>query len=529
MSQLMNRQFIKQILLSFVLTVSTAGLPALPCLASSSPQLPSAQHQLSANVPLNSYVYDYLEKLDGLGYLQDMRIGAKPYTRMQVAKWVQQMTDAMSVRPDVPPYAWAMLSQLQQTFSQELATLKGNSPQNGIAVKEWTIGETYYTGDSLSHQGSTSTYQPLNINQNGYRYAPHANEVFSLLLEGNVNNHLVVSATPRFSYDNLNEANSDLESGYIKTKVNNVEIQLGKDPMWWGQGSRGSLLLTNNATPQTAFKLSNIDPLKPGGFFKFLGPLNVNVFYSILENDRSDVKYPSFVGFRTDFTPTANFTFGGARTSILGGQGHMLNSGDFWQFLTGHNADTVNADKWNSIAGGDFRWRVPKWNGLQLYGELYGEDQAHALTIIPMPSEVAGLVGAYIPRLSTNGNWDAHLEWAHTTKSWYTHSLYRNGYTYKGDIMGDAMGNNANRYYAKLTYFSLDGSQFTLNLERVAQQSTEVSPQTIDSIWLSMRTKIEKDMYMNASFGVADIRNVDYTGGNKARNYIISMILTKEY
>jgi len=525
----MNRQFTKQLLLGFVLTLSTIGLSSLPCLASTSPEQPASQHQLSANVPLNSYVYDYLEKLDGLGYLQEMRVGAKPYTRMQVAKWVQQLAVNMDLRPDVPPYAQTMLSELQKTFHQELTTLEGSPQQNVISLKEWTLGETYYKGNTMSHQGTTSTYQPLNINQNGYRYAPHANEVLSLRLEGNVNNHFVISASPHISYDNRDHTSSSLESAYVKTKLNNVDIQFGKDAMWWGQGSRGSLLLTNNATPQTALKITNIDPMKPSGFFKFLGPTNASFFYSILENNRTDVRYPSLVGFRGDFTPTSNFTFGAARTSIVGGEGHMLHKSDYWKFMTGHNAETANGDQWNSIAGGDFRWRIPKWSGLQLYGELYGEDQAHAFSIIPIPSKVASLVGIYIPRLSTNGDWDAHVEIAHTTTPWYKHSLYTNGYTYEGDIMGDAMGNNAKRYYTKLTHFTTNGTQLALNLERVTQQYSNTYPQTIDSLWLSMRTKMEQDMFINAAFGVANIKNVGYTGGNKEHSYIMSVSLNKEY
>lgn len=524
----MNRQATKQLFFSFMLALSTIGLSAPPCLANNAPPSLSTRHQLSANIPLNSYVYDYLEKLDGLGYLQDMRTGAKPYTRMQVAKWVQQMAITMN-DPNVSPYAHTMLAQLQKKFSQELATLEGQPEQYGIALQEWTIGEMYYKGNTLSQRGTLSTYQPLNTNQNGYRYGPQANEVLSLTLEGNVNDSLVVSATPRMSYDKLANTSSSLESGYVKTKINNVEIQFGKDPLWWGQGSHSSLLLTDNATPQTTIKVGTIDPLRPAGFFKFLGPTNATFFYSILEDDRSDVHYPSFVGLRTDFTPTTNFTFGAARTSIVGGQGHMLNGDDYWQFIIGHNADTANTDKWDSIAGGDFRWRIPKWNGIQLYGELYGEDQALALKFIPTPSEVAELVGIYIPRLSVKGDWDAHLEFAHTKKSWYDHFLYTNGYTYEGDIMGDAMGNNANQYYAKLAYFTVDGSQFALNLEGVTQQATTVSPQTIHSIWLSTRTKVEQDMFMDTSFGVAYINNVGYTSGNKARNYIIGMSLTKEY
>jgi hypothetical protein len=142
---------------------------------------------------------------------------------------------------------------------------------------------------------------------------------------------------------------------------------------------------------------------------------------------------------------------------------------------------------------------------------------------------MAELAGVYIPRLSASGDWDAHLEWAHTQNTWYNHSLYKDGYTYKGNIMGDAIGNNAYRYYAKFTHFNSNGSQFALNLERVSQQFTSTSPQTIDSVWLSTRTKVAKDMFMDALFGIANIKNVDYTPGRTGRNYIMGVSLTKQY
>lgn len=484
------------------------------------------RHQISPNIPLHSYVYDYLDKLDGLGYLANMQTGTKPYTRLQVARWIQQMSVSASSQSDLPKYVKSMLNKLESDFQQELDFLAGSELKHSLTVKEITFKTTYYDGDSISHKTTRSTYQPLNINNDGQKFAQDLNYDLSLRLEGYVDDNLVVSATPRLTYDDNKHTDTELAAGYIKSNINNVEIQFGKQPVWWGQGNRGGLILTNNAEPQTSLKLSNVDPMHPGGLLKFLGPSNVTVLYSEMGNDRQDVKSPSFFAARADFTPGRNFSVGWSLASIVGGDGRSLSSGDYWDFIRGKNAETAAEDKWNSIGGLDFRWRLPKYGGLQVYGELYGEDQAMAL-IIPTPSKVAETVGVYIPRLSADGSWDARLEYANTTSVWYRHSAYKDGYVYKGDILGDAMGNNSNRYFAKITHYDNTGSSLSLNLEQVNMDRSTANHPKITSAWLSTKINLDIDTSLNASAGIAHIKN--NAAGSSDKNYLVSLSLVKLY
>lgn len=525
----MNPTLKKSISLCIALAITTGGTSVSLAAANNvSATKPNYAAQLSANISLDSYIYDYIAKLDGLGYLKGMPTGTKPYTRMQVARWVEQIDSALAADQTAPVYAKNMTAELKNEFKQELTILHGAVPQKTLKLTEWKFATQYYNGNTLEQKNTKSTYQPLNINNNGYRYADGSNEMFSFNIAGKLGKDLVMSLTPRFSYDNVENSEATLESGYIKTRINNVSIQIGKDPVRWGQGTRGNLLYSNNAEAQTAIKFSNIEPVQTGGIFKFLGTQNTTLSYSIMETNR-DVPYPSFFAFRTDFTPSDNFTFALSMASIVGGKGHSFHGSDVTDFIFGRNGGNKYhpVDKWDTIAGGDFRWRIPKWNGIQLYGEIYGEDQHRH--IIPYPYQLAQIVGVYIPRFSKDGSWDANFEYHHTNNVWYEHSLYTDGWTYRGDIMGDAIGHNAKSYYAKLTHYNQDGSQLSFNVEQVKMQYTDNSPQKINSLWLAYRTKLCTDTFLDLSAGYANITNVNYTAGNDNHNYSLGLGITKHY
>jgi hypothetical protein len=62
----------------------------------------SVASRVSANITLDSYIYTDLAKLDGLGYLKEMPNGAKPYTRMQVARWLTAIREQVLLDQRVP-------------------------------------------------------------------------------------------------------------------------------------------------------------------------------------------------------------------------------------------------------------------------------------------------------------------------------------------------------------------------------------------------------------------------------------------
>lgn len=472
---------------------------------------------LSANIPLDSYIYDYLGKLSGLGYLK-MPTGTKPYTRFQVAAWIREIDRAAAKDHDLPDFAAMMLERLRQDLSSELA-----GEPDKFALREAAVTGRYYNGTTLPEKRTNARFQPLNTNNNGYRLDDGASATATIRVEGSLSPGLFASVTPRYG----SGSDTSIESGYIKTHINNLAIQVGKDAMWWGQGLEGSRSLTNNAAPLTSIKLSNIAPVKTGGIFKFLGSLNTTFFYSELESDRAPVKYPSFTGLRMDFSPTSNFTFSLNRLDIVGGAGHMLNRGDFGDFITGRNADKAADEKWNSQCGVDFRWRIPQLHNIQVYGEVYGEDQAHFLGVIPAPSELSELFGVYFPRLSADGSWDAHIEWAHTRQTWYAHTDY--AWTYKGNILGDAMGSEANRYYLKLSHWSRNASELSFNFERLVQYAGGSIPQTINAVWLSGTYRLNAVSYLRAKAGVANISNVNFQAGAKDRDYLTELTYVQQF
>lgn len=487
----------------------------------------SYSDQLSANVALNSFAYDYLEKLDGLGYLADMRTGTKPYTRIQFARWTKQMMD--SQRKDIPPYARAMLAALRQEFQPELDVLSSKGDGQEFGLKSWSLAEDVYHGNTLAQKGTKSTYQPLNVNNDGYRYGTGGNEIMAMTFEGKLGDDLVLSFTPRMSYDSTHKGETSFEYGYVKSDFNNVAIQVGKDAVAWGQGSRGNLMFSNNTEPQSAVRFTNIEPNRPGGLLTFLGRENTTVSYSVLETNR-DIPYPSFVAMRFDFIPSNNFTFALARADIVGGKGRMLNSGDYYDWLLGRNAGQWTSspnDKWNTQAGGDFRWRLPSIGGIQVYGEVYGEDQHRR--VIPYPYRLAWIYGVYIPRFSAEGSWDACFELHQTDPSWYIHGTYTDGWVFKGNILGDPIGNNAQSFYGKVTHYNQDGSSISLNFERVTMDRTDPAAQKIRSGWIGYRAMLGKDLQVDLSAGLANISNKDFVTGSGGHNYIFSVEATKRY
>ena len=84
----------------------------------------------------------------------------------------------------------------------------------------------------------------------------------------------------------------------------------------------------------------------------------------------TDYDDAGLIGIRADFSPTSYFTFGLSRLSMLGGDGNGLDSSDWGHWLYGRN-DDADKDRWDDIAGGDFRlsllWRTLRRRPVALY------------------------------------------------------------------------------------------------------------------------------------------------------------------
>ena len=494
-----------------------------------------ASPALSGNVPLGSYVYDYIDKLDGLGLMRSMPPGDRPYTRLQVAGWVSEMESALKQDSANTSLVQGLLNELRREFAPELAHLTGyraTEPQ----MREWKFGLAYYNGDSSGYSGGRGTYQPLNRDGQGYGWNQGMNAYGTFLWEGALGPDALISVTPRIAWGEKDGAAASLQSGYMKLHSGNTEFLLGKDAMAWGQGRMGNLLLSDNATPLTRLQISNIEPLRYRGLLRHLGAIHTKVFVGVQDDRRywsggtwKDVDRPGLYGMRLDFQPSPDFTFGAGYTSMFGGKGINMGFNDYLKILTGRtNAWEGETDKWNGIAGVDFRWRFPSLSGLQLYGEYYSED--NIVDVTANNSRMIGWIGGiYVPRLSASGDWDLGLEFASTGTAWYVHSLYTGGYTYGGQIIGDAMGGDANRYSAKVTHYLNPRTQIGLRLDRVTQGMSRPVSQRMDAIALSLRQRLGKDLLMEFTGGFANRDNAGFTSGVSRKNKFVGWSISQRF
>ncbi|SUP44776.1 capsule assembly Wzi family protein [Veillonella criceti] len=480
----------------------------------------SAQHIVSPNVPQDSYVYDYIDKLDALGYLPEARQTSKSYNRLQVAKWIVTIEEAVAQKGAKSPFVIAMLNQLREDFATELEILSTGEVPHEFNVTQAKVGIDVTKGKTISQNRTKSSYQPFAVNNSGYDYADGVNGNASFEVSGYLGNKFAAEITPRFDIDK-DDAELSLARGYVKTYLGSMEIQIGKDDMWWGPNQRGVLGMTTNAKAQTGIKLSSIDPIEIGGTFKFLGKVKPTFFLSKLSDNRTDVKEPNLFGGRIEIMPNKRLVLGASMLSIVGGEGNHLSSSDWGNWLVGKNDDSN--DKWNSLAGYDVIYKMPK---VQIYGSIYGEDQSTGLGFIPSPSKIAWNAGLYLPTLSTDGRWDLRIEGGKTNNWWYNHWVFTDGFTHKGHIMGDYMGHDSRRLYARLGYFDDKANQIGLNVEYLEMNKNSLEKPEVLAVWLDARHRLQEDLLLEGRLGVASI---DRSKSGDTTDYIVGVNVTKTF
>lgn len=454
----------------------------------------AASPLVTADVPLDSSYYGYLDKLEGMGYIQDMPANTKPYSRLDMAKWVLQ-AEAIAQSKPLPPYLQTRLDAMREGLSEEIAYLQGAGKINNVKLRGASVDLSYLQQDSAAYKynNAKAHWQMLNHNNNGYLYGDGFNAVGTLHISGSLSKDLAVGVTPRFSWDKDEHGDASLVEGYAKTHLGVWGITAGRQPMSWGVGRAGQLAFGSNATPQTAIKLNLLEPHTfDNGALKFLGKANVNVFASRLEGNRVassgsalEKDHAALVGVRVDIMPTDAFTIGLERMSML----KKFNK----HWLLGDNADDAEKDNWNDIAGLDFKYRFP---GVQVYASLYGEDQAHAF-----PCENAYNVGMYFPQLVPDGSWDLRVEAAKTNDAWYGHWVLKNGWTYKDAILGDWLGADAKRVYAEVNHYLADGGKLGLSYTWADMQQTAQHDGELQEVELSYSKSLQKDLLLHTAVG----------------------------
>src|SRR5438874_6186937 len=327
-----------------------------------------AEHSGSAYVPLESWVYPVIDRLAGLGFIHSNFDSERPFTRLECARIAAEAAENSDLY-DASPDIQSIVTSLQQEFARESEVWAGNSDNRSLVLESvytrateiagsvlrdgYHFGQTLYNDygrpygrgfNSITGFSARATSGPLVFYFQGeYQHAP-ANPDFSPQVKAQITAAEAVAnlgtgpGTPQLNSAFPAENRFRVVDAYIGLNFGNSLVTLGSQSLWWGPGTGGPLMFTNNSEPLNMIRLNSTSPTQVPLLSKFLGPLRYDIFLGQTDGQHfiftsSGLRGPNlgtqpFIqGQRFSFKPTPNFEFGLTKTGIFGGSGYSLTAG----------------------------------------------------------------------------------------------------------------------------------------------------------------------------------------------------------
>jgi hypothetical protein len=267
------------------------------------------------------------------------------------------------------------------------------------------------------------------------------------------------------------------DGSYIGVNVGNFMISAGFMERWWGPGWDGSLILSTNARPIPTLTLERnyTDPFKTR-WLSWIGPWRASI--AMGEAEGHDVAVPNvkFFAARVNFKPRPWLEFGLTRTAQWCGGDRPCDWDTFKDMVLGNDntdpGDDPAQEPGNQMAGYDMRVRSP-WKRIPVafYTQWIGEDEAGGF-----PSKFLGLFGLEFWGSSPLGGYRLRAEYVDTACMFnyaapqfdcaYRHSLYPQGYTYRGRVIGHSLDNDSRMFSVAALLTRANGDVLSVELRR---------------------------------------------------------------
>ncbi len=479
------------------------------------------QHMGSPSVPLDSWVYPAVAKLESMGYIRDAFLALKPWTRIETANLVSEAKGNLEADESAPQGIAGLELQLEREFAYEMGLLDGQANATAkvesiyaraVSISGPALTDSDHLGQTLDYdygrpfrqgangQAGTSMWAaagPFTVYFRGeFQHAPYAPPLSEAVRNAIAARDLVPApaATPFAAV-----SRPHLLEGYAALNLEGWQISAGRQSLDWGPGPGGSLLWSNNADPVEMVRLAKSDLRLP-----ILGPARIDQFFGMLRG-HSFIPHPYIYGQKINFKPLPGLELGFGRTVTIGGRGgDPLNLGNFVDSLFGrvrHQLDSVPGD---SHASMDWVFQVPKVrNYLVFYGELYADDDP---VPIVNPPKNPYRPGIYLTRFPGIPKLDLHIEAVSTESPGqpdnqgnlnYWNHTYRDGYTNSGNLIGNTVGRMGRAIQLWSTYWISPQS----TLQFTCKHST-VSPDFIPQGGAWQDYSLRHEMHLNSGLYV---------------------------
>lgn len=429
----------------------------------------------SPYIPVDSWVYPAMLRLYGLGYIDNIFVGMRPWTRASLENMLEEagarIEDAQDDNDPTADQAQEIYDALNQFLYQDVQgpcrSNQGNTRIESIYTVARGISGTPLR-DSF-HLGSTVVNDYGRPYENGFNNYSGASGYasagrFTLYLRGEfqgapsatgyspalaqalsaVDNTLYINPVNGLPYNQPTipagpigtATHGRFLEAYVSAQLLSHVISFGKVDNWLGPAKGGSMAFSNNAENFYAFEINRIEPLRIPLLSRLTGPFR----YEFLVGQLRGHNYMPNAAYEADpssnianvinpgnpfvhveklsFRPTENVEFGFERTAIWAGEGHSpANIKDFLRSFFSLSSPS-SADKDGPKDPGarfgafDFSYRLPF---VRKWLTLYADSEVHDdVSPIDAPRRAAYRPGIYLTHVPGLPRLDLRAEAAST-------------------------------------------------------------------------------------------------------------------
>ena len=451
----------------------------------------------STYVPIDSWVYPAFDRLAALGALNSGIVGLRPWTRNECSRLLEEISG--EVDQSNPDEAYNLYSALAREFATELSNEQADYiGLDSIYARTTSISgppltDSYHFGQTIVNDygrpyqrgtnglagfSSTGVAGALSFSVRGeYEHAPSAagysQAVQDAIQVTDFKGPQPASAIPAFSQPRLLDA-------YVSLNIKGWQTSFGKQTLWLSP-TQDPFLWSNNAEPLYMLRVDQTHPSKlPWILGKLLGPFRTEYWVGkmtgahwgntqdpaigeVFRFGRTLPQQPLVNGFKVNFKPSPNFEFGVGRTGVFGGPDFPVTASSVKHSLfSAGNSTGRGFDPGDRRSTFDFTYRLPGFrNWLTLYDDSFVEDE---ISPVGYPRRAAHTPGLYLSQVPGVPHLDMRVEASYTNLPgliqtpeggfFYWNDRYLDGYTNKGNIIGDAtVGRQGISFRASSTYW----------------------------------------------------------------------------
>jgi hypothetical protein len=472
----------------------------------------------SPYIPVDSWIYPAVLRLYALGYVDNVYLGMRPWTRSSLSRMLDETeqrledVDQGQITDEAERLYDALKHEVRDDSWNSCQVNKGSIRAESIysvarAISGTPLSDSYHLGSTivndygrpfsngLNNYSGASGYAaagPFVLYVRGeFQGAPSAAGYSSTLvqelaaLDGTTNAFSPtcwqsgVGCTPLADNQQTTMPAGPIAAktlgrvieAYVSAQYLNHVISFGKQDDWQGPGQGGAMSYSNNAENIYSFRINRIEPLDVPLLSRITGPFRYEFLIGPLKGHTFPVD-PWVHVEKVSFRPTQNLEFGFERTVIWGGKNHtpitvksFLRS--FFSFASPSAADKNSPrDPGARFGAFDFSYRLPF---LRNWLTLYCDSEVHDdVSPIDAPRRASWRPGLYLSHVPGVAKLDVRVEAASTDppvsrsnagQFMYFEAIQRQGYTNNGQLFGDWIGREDKGGQAWITYH-LSGNEW---------------------------------------------------------------------